>query len=184
MGWKALRIPALALGTMAALIGAGYLLTRQPGGGPGEGPGAETAGGASVERGRRLFFMRGRCSLCHQVGRVGGIRRGPVLSEGPDGPGIGARAASRALERSRATGRPYSAADYLVESLLEPGAHLVPGFRNEMPPAHLGKTGLGADEIRSVIAYLQSLGGSVNPESIRLPGDGAAETGGNAQKGD
>lgn len=92
-----------------------------------------------------------------------------MLSEGEDGPAIGARARGRALERSRETGRPYTASDYLVESLLEPGAHLVPGFRNEMPPAHLGPAGLSADEIRSVVAYLQSLGGSVDLEAIRLP---------------
>ena len=161
---------------MILLIGAGYFLTLPPGDEEIGSGGGATGGGqgarepvVSAERGKRLFFTRGRCSLCHQVGNRGGVRRGPVLSEGQDGPGIGARAGARALERARTAGRPYTAAEYLVESLLDPPAYLVPGFRNEMPPAHLGSTGLKPDELRSLIAYLQSLGGTVDEASIRLP---------------
>jgi mono/diheme cytochrome c family protein len=171
-----LFVPALALGLMILLIGMGYLLTR-PRSDEEIGFGSEAAGGEqdaqapviSAERGKRLFFTRGRCSLCHQVGNRGGVRRGPVLSEGADGPEIGVRAAARALERARAAGRPYTATDYLVESLLDPPAYLVPGFRNEMPPSHLGPPGLKPDELRSLVAYLQSLGGAVDTAAIRLP---------------
>lgn len=159
---------------MAVLIGLGWLIYNPSGEEPAAagGPGGAAAA-VSPERGRRLFFSKGRCSLCHQVGNRGGVRRGPVLSEGEDGPGIGARAEERALERSRSTGSPFTPSDYLVESLLDPAAHLVPGFRNEMPPAHLGPTGLQPDEIRSVVAFMQSLGGTVDLESIRLPEDPA-----------
>jgi mono/diheme cytochrome c family protein len=147
---------------MAALSAAGYWLTRPP---------AVDAvqSGVSPERGRKLFWSRARCSLCHQVGSRGGLRRGPPLSESESLPAVGARAAARALERSRASGRPYTAADYLVESLLEPGAFIVPGYRNEMPPARLGPPPLTDDEIRSLLAYLQSLGGTVDLNAIRLP---------------
>jgi mono/diheme cytochrome c family protein len=170
MDRRALIVPAIAVALLAALVVSGYLTTRRGAGGA-EAPGAPgtDAAAVSAERGRRVFWTRGRCALCHAVGGRGGVRRGPALSEGENGPAIGARAALRAEERSRATGRPYTATDYLVESVVDPAAYLVEGFRNEMPPARQPPTSLSTEEIRAVVAYLQSLGGSVDFEAIRLP---------------
>lgn len=167
---RALIVPILAIALMAGLIVAGYFTTRRDGdAAAGFVAASGQTAGVSAERGRRVFWTRGRCALCHAVGGRGGVRRGPALSEGENGPAIGARAALRAQERSQATGRPYTAADYLVESVLDPAAYLVEGFRNEMPPAHEPPTSLSLEEIRSVIAYLQSLGGTVDIDGIRLP---------------
>jgi mono/diheme cytochrome c family protein len=170
MDRRALIVPGLAVAMMAGLVLAGYFTTRR-GRADAEAFGASGKGAAAVsaERGRRVFWTRGRCALCHAVGGRGGVRRGPALSDGEDGPAIGARAALRAEERWRATGRRYTAADYLVESVVDPAAYLVAGFRNEMPPAQRPPTSLSPEEIRSVIAYLQSLGGTVDLEAIRLP---------------
>jgi len=151
-----------------AFIGGGYVLTRHPD--------ADADGiDVSPQTGKRLFWTRGHCSTCHRVGELGSNPRGPDLGEGEQGPAIGARAEARARERSQQTGRPFSATDYLVESLLEPGTYLVGGYKNEMPPAHAPPVGLGPDEIRALVAYMQSLGGRVDLTAIRLPaalGDG------------
>jgi mono/diheme cytochrome c family protein len=147
---------------LAAFIGAGHLLTRRPDADEG---GIEV----SAQTGKRLFWTRGRCSTCHRVGELGSNPRGPDLGEGEQGRAIGARSEARARERFQQTGRPFSATDYLVESLLEPGAYVVSGYKNEMPPPHQPPVGLGPDEIRALVAYLQSLGGRVDLTAIRLP---------------
>jgi mono/diheme cytochrome c family protein len=164
-----------------AFIGAGHVLTRRPDAGAGAGSeagsGAAGSGGIEVspQTGKRLFWTRARCSTCHRLGELGSNPRGPDLGDGEQGPAIGARAEARARERSQQTGRPFSATDYLVESLLEPGAYLVSGYKNEMAPAHEPPVDLGPDEIRALVTYLQSLGGRVDLTAIRLPavlGDG------------
>jgi len=172
LNWKPLRVPILAVAFLVAFIGGGHLLTRRPNAVSGAGADGIVV---SPQTGKRLFWTRGRCSTCHRVGELGSNPRGPDLGEGEQGPAIGARAEARARERSQQSGRPCSATDYLVESLLEPGAYLVSGYKNEMPPAHQPPVDLGPDEIRALVAYLQSLGGRVDLTEIRLPavlGDG------------
>lgn len=131
---------------------------------------------AALERGKWLFWTRGRCHTCHSIDGRGHAPRGPNLGSDDRGPAIGARAESRARQRARQLGTTVSATDYLVESLLDPGSYLVDGYRNEMPPAQDPPSVLEPEDIRSLVAYMQSLGGSVDLSSIRLPGDAPAET--------
>lgn len=128
-----------------------------------------------VEAGERIFREKGQCATCHGIGRAG---------RGPDLAGIGGRAGTR---------KPgVRAAAYLVESLVQPGAFVVPGFPPIMPDVSRPPISLNRSEIWATVAYLQSLGGTVDvkledvpatvgtaaaasaaPE-LRLPGDPAA----------
>jgi putative heme-binding domain-containing protein len=133
-------------------------------------PGAALTAGVTPEGGEAIFWGKGKCYTCHAVGSRGSAIRGPNQGEtGPLGVAIGARAGERAKERTEATGKPYTATDYLVESLVDPGAYVVEGFKNEMPNPLRPPIALSGDEVRAVIAYMQSLGGTVDVAAIRLP---------------
>lgn len=92
------------------------------------------------ERGKALFNDPNLgCFLCHTVAGSGGTR-------GPDLTHIATRAGTR---------RPgMSAEDYLKESLLNPGAYVVPPYDNIMPPL---AQRLSADQLRDLLSYLLSL---------------------------
>ncbi|MFQ5882210.1 MAG: c-type cytochrome [Candidatus Methylomirabilales bacterium] len=127
---------------------------------------ARLLGGAveiSPEAGREIFWSRGRCHTCHSVGTEGSAIRGPNLGEpGPTGFPIASRAARRAEERSRQTGKPYTATDYLMESMVDPKAYLVEGYSGIMPIIYRPPIALSLDEIKAVASYLQSIGGEVD----------------------
>lgn len=100
------------------------------------GPAAAT----SQERGKALFNdPKAACFLCHAVGGSGGTR-GPDLSHialvsGNRRPGMSSEA-------------------YLRQSLLEPGAFVVPSYDNIMPPI---AQGLSSEELSDLLTYLTSL---------------------------
>ena len=94
-----------------------------------------------VEIGKEIFNGKGICQTCHN-----GSGRFPDLE------GIATRAATRIPG--------YSAVDYMAESLYEPNKYIVPGFNPGMPQINKPPIGLTDDEILTVIAYLQSLGGT------------------------
>jgi mono/diheme cytochrome c family protein len=102
---------------------------------------------ALVAAGERIYGGAGGCTTCHGLGT-----RAPDLFSDEGGQGaIGARCGGR---------KPgMSCKDYLFESLTEPGAFVVPGYQPIMPD--LRRT-LPADQIWAVVAYLESLGGSVD----------------------
>ncbi len=97
------------------------------------------------ERGMQLFRegINGAppCSSCHQTVADGGFSLGPNLA------GIA----------NRATGRipAMNAEDYLRASILEPGAYLVPGYRNIMYPNYAAH--LSAQDVADLIAFLLTL---------------------------
>lgn len=105
-----------------------------------------------VELGREIVHGRGLCLNCHSIGSVGG-------SQGPSLDGVG--------QRSRHRVQGLSDIEYLAQSLYEPQAFVVPGYPPVMTPAHQPPIGLDDLEIRMVIAYLQSLGGTptIAPET-------------------
>ena len=88
---------------------------------------------------------KGFCSTCHTIGKSGALRF-------PDLEGIGARA------KTRIPG--MSDVEYLAQSLYEPNVFIVPGFNPGMPTINQPPIGLTDQEILTVIAYLQSLGGT------------------------
>ena len=127
----------------------------------------------SPEGGETIFWGKGRCFTCHSVGERGSAVRGP--NQGQFGARfrlpIGARAALRAKARSAKTGLDYAPIDYLVESLGNPGAYVVEGYKNEMAIVYAPPIALNLNEIKAVIAYLQSQGGEFDPEAINNPSE-------------
>jgi len=95
--------------------------------------------------GRQIFEGKGLCTTCHTLGKTGALRF-------PDLAGVGARA------KSRVAG--LSDIEYFAQTLYEPNTFIVPGFNPGMPEINKPPIGLSDQEILTVIAYLQSLGGT------------------------
>ena len=108
------------------------------------------AGDASPEAlasaGEKVFNGIGGCTACHGLGT-----RAPNLLTDHAGQGpIGARCGTRE------PGKDCKA--YLYESLVKPGAFVVPGFEPIMPD--MSKQ-LADDQLWAVVAYLESQGGEI-----------------------
>src|SRR6059036_182496 len=118
-----------------------------------------------VKAGKEIFKGKGTCEICHRVGQKG--------TRAPDLAGVGARAANR---------KPgMSATAYIVESLLDPGAYLVEGYPNIMPKVDRPPIGLNRSELWAVVAFLESLGESVDVKHDDIPKTaGAPAVGGTA----
>ncbi len=116
-----------------------------------------------VEIGREIFQGKGLCSTCHTIGRSGALRF-------PDLDGIATRAADRVPG--------MGALEYMAQSLYEPEAYIVPGFAGGMPQIDKPPIGLSDDEIKGVLAYLQTLGGEATiTMASRIPyAEGAEAT--------
>ena len=93
-----------------------------------------------VAIGQKIYDGKGLCTTCH-----GTTDRFPPLD------GIATRAATRVPGLDQV--------QYLAQSLYEPNAYLVPGYAPGMPAMDKPPIGLSNDEIKAVIAYLQTLGG-------------------------
>lgn len=98
-----------------------------------------------VEIGRQLVEGKGLCLTCHTIGQQVPNARFPDLA------GIAERAGEQVPG--------LSALEYMAQSLYEPETYIVPGFTGGMPPIDRPPVGLTNEEIRTVIAYLQTLGG-------------------------
>ena len=96
--------------------------------------------------GRQIMEGKGLCMTCHTIGKSAGPLRFPDLG------GIGQRAATRVPGMTDV--------QYLEQSLYEPNVYIVPGFTPGMPEIHKPPIGLTDQEILTVIAALQSLGGT------------------------
>ncbi len=116
-----------------------------------------------VKAGEEIFKGKGTCEVCHRIGQPG--------TRAPDLAGVGARAAKR---------KPgMSAKAYLIESLLDPGAYVVEGYPNIMPKVDRPPIGLNRSEIWALLAFLESLGGTVDVKVDDIPKTaGAAVAGG------
>jgi len=98
-----------------------------------------------VKVGRQIMEGKGLCLSCHTIGKTGALRF-------PDLEGIGLRA------KTRIPG--MSDVDYLAQSMYEPNVYIVQGFGPGMPTINQPPIGLTDQEILTVIAALQSLGGT------------------------
>ncbi|MFQ5898695.1 MAG: c-type cytochrome [Candidatus Methylomirabilia bacterium] len=114
--------------------------------------------------GEQIFKGKGTCEVCHRIGQVG--------ARAPDLAGIGTRAATR---KSGA-----SAMAYIVESLLDPGAYVVEGYPNMMPQVDRPPIGLNRSELWAVVAFLESLGGTVAVRLDDIPKTAGAASGAGA----
>jgi mono/diheme cytochrome c family protein len=115
-----------------------------------------------VKAGEGIFKEKGTCEICHRIGQKG--------TRAPDLAGIGAAAAKR---------KPgMTAKAYLIESLLDPGAHLVEGYPNIMPKVDRPPIGLNRSELWALTAFLESLGGTVDVKLDDIPKTAGAAAGG------
>ncbi|MFQ5730722.1 MAG: c-type cytochrome [Planctomycetaceae bacterium] len=116
-----------------------------------------------VATGRALFRGKGNCTVCHTIGRTAQNKR----ARGPDLAGIGTRAAERAKQFN--LHGPGAATRYLVRAIIRPDSDVIKGY-NRAPESWLPSQ-LTDGEIRSLVVYLQSLGGAPRPDQIALPAE-------------
>jgi putative heme-binding domain-containing protein len=150
---------------LGGFLWVGYAVTALTGGEP------KTSAGTvevSPEGGEAIFWGKGRCFTCHSVGDRGSAVRGPNHGQFGEkfAEPMGARAVQRAKERSEKTGEDFTAVDYLVESLADPGAYVVEGYKNEMAVVYAPPISLNLMEIKAVIAFLLSQGGDLDMEAV------------------
>jgi mono/diheme cytochrome c family protein len=123
-------------------------------------PAVELAQDATPEElarlGAEIAHGKGLCFTCHTTGKGGtpGLRF-------PDLDGIATRAGSR-IEG-------MDALQYLAHSIYHPDEFIVAGFNPGMPKIDKPPIGLTDQEILTVLAYLQTLGGTatVTPATTR-----------------
>ena len=96
--------------------------------------------------GEEIVAGKGICLTCHTMGESGTGLRFPDLGN------IGAIAGSRVEGQSDV--------EYLAESMYDPNAYVLEGFVAGMPNVARPPVALSDQEILTVIAYLQSLGGT------------------------
>src|SRR6266849_5894878 len=102
-----------------------------------------------VKAGQEIFYGKGTCALCHEIGKKG--------ERCPDLAGVGARAETRIKEEGY-HGKATSGAEYIVESVMDPTVYVVEGYQPSMPP--VGRQ-LNDLELVAVVSFLQSQGGEV-----------------------
>src|SRR4249919_3751475 len=118
-----------------------------------------------VKAGEEIYHTKGTCEICHRIGQKG--------TRAPDLAGIGSRAAK--------TKPGMSGRQYIIESLLQPGAYLVQGYPNIMPQVDKPPIGLNRSELWALTAFLESLGGTPDVKLDDIPKTaGAAAAGGGA----
>ncbi|PYM96735.1 MAG: hypothetical protein DME04_00850 [Candidatus Rokuibacteriota bacterium] len=118
-----------------------------------------------VKAGEEIFKTKGTCEICHRIGQKG--------TRAPDLAGIGSRAAK--------TKPGLSAKQYIIESLLQPGAFVVEGYPNIMPQVDKPPIALNRSEVWALTAFLESLGGTVDVKLDDIPKTaGASAAGGGA----
>jgi cytochrome c oxidase subunit 2 len=100
---------------------------------------AEPRATEPIARGAQVFRER-NCASCHQIGSDGGTG-GPPLTH------VGTVAESR--------NPPTSAEDYIRQSVLDPGAYVVPGYPDTMPRG-LAR-GLSQEDFDDLVRYLLTL---------------------------
>ena len=140
------RIGVLVLGTTAFYGYVGQMVPQKEVQPPQEiALGGEMTTAEMVTVGREIVQGKGLCATCHTFGKSGALRF-------PDLEGIGARA------KTRIPG--MNDVEYLAQSMYEPNVYVVEGFGPGMPTINQAPIGLTDQEILTVIAYLQSLGGT------------------------
>lgn len=109
------------------------------------------------------------CLTCHTIEPGAGVK----------GHGRGPNLADIAQRRARGVqGGPGSLVDYLVQSLYEPGAYIVEGYANIMPPSTGAPAKLAYEEVVAVVNYLQSLGGKPSVRIGDIPRPSGAQAAG------
>ena len=112
-----------------------------------------------VAVGEQVYNGAGGCVACHGLGT-----RAPNLLADERGTGpIGARCARRVAGKS--------CKQYLFEALTQPGAFVAPGYEPIMPDV---SRQLPPGQIWALVAFLESLGGTVDVSAADIPAEPAA----------
>jgi mono/diheme cytochrome c family protein len=117
-----------------------------------------------VKAGEEIYKTKGTCEICHRIGQKG--------TRAPDLAGVGGRAAK--------TKPGTTAKQYLLESLVNPGAFVVEGYPPIMPAVDKPPIALNRSELWALTAFLQSLGGTVDVALTDIPATAGAVAGGAA----
>jgi mono/diheme cytochrome c family protein len=157
-----LRVAAVVIGTLALYTWVANAIPQVQSEVPKQlNIGSDASPEELVAAGLDLYNGAGGCTACHGSGT-----RAPNLLTDERGTGlIGARCATRESGKS--------CKDYLHEALVKPREFVAPGFDPIMPD--VSKT-LSPVQIWSLVAYLESLGGTVDVTGADLPS--ASESGG------
>lgn len=116
---------------------------------------ATPSGEVSAEAGEQIFSGKGKCSTCHSIDDDGSAVRCPNF--GVKLPQLTEPISIRAAKRKPG----LSAVEYMVESVYDPAAFVVPGFPNGvMTPIDRPPIALEDDEIRSVLLFVLSKSGA------------------------
>jgi mono/diheme cytochrome c family protein len=126
--------------------------------------GGNVTPGQLVKAGEEIYKTKGTCEICHRIGQKG--------TRAPDLAGVGGRAGK--------TKPGQSAKQYLIESLINPGAFIVEGYPPIMPAVDKPPIGLNRSELWALTAFLESLGGTVDVALNDIPATAGAASGGGA----
>lgn len=118
--------------------------------------------------GEELLRVKGGCLICHKVTETGN-ERGPDLR----------KAAGQAAQRKPG----MDAEAYLIESLLTPEVFLVPGYPKMMPSAMKPPANMNLAEVKAIVAYLQTLGGTEVTVKVEAADIQAAKAAGPVHQG-
>jgi mono/diheme cytochrome c family protein len=144
--WVMVKIVLLILGATALYTHIGQLVPQKQVLAPTEVIIAKDATPEELaEIGKGIAEGKGLCLTCHTIGKTGALRY-------PDLSGIATRAATR-IEG-------LDALHYMASSIYFPESFIVEGFAGGMPTINEPPIGLSQDEMISVLAFLQSLGGT------------------------
>ncbi len=94
------------------------------------------------------IFSKAGCTVCHTIPGIAGAegRVGPVLALGRTGP--------ERLRDPSYRGRATTVHDYVVESVVEPGVFVVPGYPANTMPTWYGSK-LSALALEAIASYLE-----------------------------
>lgn len=106
------------------------------------------------------LFRQAGCPVCHTIPGLAGPpgRVGPELVLGRTGP-------QRLLDANY-RGTAKTVREYIIESILTPGAYIVPGYPASAMPRWYGQK-LSAGALEKIAGYLEQQTGSASPEGSK-----------------
>ncbi len=97
-----------------------------------------------------VLFVKAGCPVCHAISGIQGAdgRVGPKLVLGSTGP--------QRLADPRYRGQAKTVREYIIESVLSPGAYVVTGYPDQAMPRWYGQK-LSAGALEKIAGYLEQL---------------------------
>ena len=98
----------------------------------------------------QVMFIKAGCPVCHTIPGIEGAqgREGPALRLGTTGP--------QRLADPKYKGKAQTVREYIVESIVNPGVYIVPGYPTHAMPRWYGQK-LSAEALDQMAAYLEQL---------------------------